>query len=260
MTDVRALLSDFNQANPLYANATVTILTVDPATHLVTATLAVVYDAIVGVGTLGNPLTLDGEGKWLVPPYVAVPVILQVTGASVADHSTGITGPPSAIDGDVNFATVPTSDYGLTAFSPTCYFVTGAGFDGVAAISAEYYKIGRMVIWTASIKISDSGTKTGEFRINMNDAPTPDFPATPSGGAAPSWGVNVQYMANMGAFTDNTAGALASFFADLHALHVATHQIRFRYASADETAHFLTDQNVLDGTYLVLSGQYVATA
>lgn len=93
MAGIRTYLSDFALANPVYAGATVSVFEVDIATLEVTTTLATLYDAISGTGTLTNPQTLDSEGKWVAPPYVETAVVMQVSGASVPSHQTGITQP-----------------------------------------------------------------------------------------------------------------------------------------------------------------------
>ena len=99
MAGIRTYLSDFALANPVYAGATVSVFEVDPATLEVTTTLATLYDAISGSGTLTNPQTLDSEGKWVAPPYVDTAVVMQVSGASVPSHETGITGGSSSYRG-----------------------------------------------------------------------------------------------------------------------------------------------------------------
>lgn len=88
----RSQLQDFVLANPVYANSEVTVYGVlagvKDTTNLVT-----LYDAETGVGTLTNPQKLDSDGKFPQPVYVLEPVIMQVTGARVADHDTGIVRP-----------------------------------------------------------------------------------------------------------------------------------------------------------------------
>jgi|GEM_PF-2546296 hypothetical protein len=81
----------FDTANPLYAGATVTIYTVNGSGQA-TTTLATIYDATTGTGTLANPQTLNSEGRFAAPIYLAEPVIMAVSG-TVAAHSTGIQAP-----------------------------------------------------------------------------------------------------------------------------------------------------------------------
>ena len=92
MAGVRAYLPDFAFANPLYAGAQVTIYTVDPVLKVATTTLATVYADLTSQSLLANPQTLDGEGKWQQPVYVATPVIMSIGNAQAEDHQTGITG------------------------------------------------------------------------------------------------------------------------------------------------------------------------
>jgi hypothetical protein len=81
----------FDTANPLYAGATVTIYTVD-GNGAATTTLATIYDGTTGTGTLANPQTLNSEGRFSAPIYLAEPVIMTISGP-VTTHSTGIQAP-----------------------------------------------------------------------------------------------------------------------------------------------------------------------
>lgn len=246
---VRALLTDFNEANPLYAGAAVHAYTVDPSTHVATVTHATLYDAITGSGTLSNPLTLDNEGKWVIPPYADVPVILHITGATVADHSTGITGPPEDFSGQVNFTEAPTSDFGLTEFTPLLYTDAGV-FNGTKTIKGYFYQIGRIVHWTISAHIATVGTGSGEFFIQMNDLPQVEVPTAPSPGAPLTWPANVNYTAN---FTGVTASV------PLFGRHVPTgNTVKFRVGSPDTLAPALNQTNLHTDAYLVVSGSYIA--
>lgn len=84
----RLAIPDFQLANRLYAGATVTFYTVSGGAK--TSTKATLYDAATGTGTVANPVTLDGEGKFSTIPYVGEAVIGTVSGLSIADHDTGI--------------------------------------------------------------------------------------------------------------------------------------------------------------------------
>jgi hypothetical protein len=68
-----------------------------------TTTLATLYDATTGTGTLSNPQTLDAEGKFSQPVYTDVEVIGVITGSNAEDHETGIFT-PSLSDADVTTA------------------------------------------------------------------------------------------------------------------------------------------------------------
>jgi hypothetical protein len=83
--------TSFDTANPLYAGATVTLYTVD-GNGAATTTLATIYDATTGLGTLANPQILNSEGRFSAPVYLAEPVIMTISGP-VTTHSTGIQAP-----------------------------------------------------------------------------------------------------------------------------------------------------------------------
>lgn len=94
------LLTEFNLANPLYAHARVWVYEVDTSDWTITTTLAPIYQGPLGSGWLGNPLTLDSDGKWWRAAFVDRPVILRITNAQVPSHDTGITGLQSTFMGD----------------------------------------------------------------------------------------------------------------------------------------------------------------
>lgn len=83
--------SGFQTANQIYAGATVTFWTVDGSGQK-TATKAAIYEAPFGTGLLANPQTLDSEGKFQQPIYLAEPTIAEV-GGTVSTHETGIQSP-----------------------------------------------------------------------------------------------------------------------------------------------------------------------
>lgn len=86
----RTAVQDFALANRIYAGATVALYTVDEDGEK-TATLATLYDAVSGSGTLDNPQTLDSKGKFAFPVYIDEPVIGVVSGLDNVDsHETGI--------------------------------------------------------------------------------------------------------------------------------------------------------------------------
>lgn len=86
----RALLQDFELANPYYAGWTVTAYVVN-ASFVKTASLAPIYAAQVGATQLSNPLVLDSEGKFPQPAYVDQPVVLVATDGSDS-LELGVTG------------------------------------------------------------------------------------------------------------------------------------------------------------------------
>lgn len=89
----RTAIPDFALDNVIYAGAVVTVYTVDVNGDK-TATLATLYDAVSGAGTLANPQTLDSQGKNSQPLYIDQPVIMEITGlgAGVPNQTTGIVG------------------------------------------------------------------------------------------------------------------------------------------------------------------------
>lgn len=93
----RVLLTDFALANPLYAEALISVYAADLETWTASTTLATLYKAPTGTAEHANPLRLDGDGKWPTPAYVDTSVICRVTGAAVPSHDTGVISPPAAI-------------------------------------------------------------------------------------------------------------------------------------------------------------------
>lgn len=91
----RTALQVFSLSNDAYKNAVVTFYVADLDTGLATSTLATLYEDATSSNTLSNPYTLNAEGKFSTEVYHDVPVIAQVSGASVGDHGTGIIMPRS---------------------------------------------------------------------------------------------------------------------------------------------------------------------
>lgn len=96
----RTLLKDFSLANPLYADASVSVFVVNATDWTTTTTLATLYKTPTGTDQHGNPLTLDGDGKWPTPVYVDADVVMRVTGAAVPAHDTAIVSAAAAYVGD----------------------------------------------------------------------------------------------------------------------------------------------------------------
>ncbi|UVC14705.1 hypothetical protein [Mesorhizobium onobrychidis] len=89
MPGLRSSIPDFQLANPIYIGATATFFEVD-INGIKTATLATLYAGPTGSTTARNPQTLDGDGKFEAPVYIADAVIAEISGASVASHDTGV--------------------------------------------------------------------------------------------------------------------------------------------------------------------------
>ena len=105
----RTLLTDFALANPLYANASITVYEADGSTWQPTTTLASLYTGPSGTAEHGNPLLLDGDGKYRAAVYVDRAVISRVTGAAVPAHDTGVIGLQPAFRG----AWAASTDYNI---------------------------------------------------------------------------------------------------------------------------------------------------
>lgn len=87
----RSPIKDFQLGNRAYVNASVSFYTVAGGER--TATLATLYAAETGTETLGNPVKLDGYGKFKRIPYIDVQVIGVVNGLGIPSHETGVISP-----------------------------------------------------------------------------------------------------------------------------------------------------------------------
>lgn len=85
----RTSLPWFSLGNRAYINGLVTLYKVDASGNRLT-TLATLYDGATGSGTLTNPQSLDGDGKFAVPVYIAEPVIALVASSEIGSHETGV--------------------------------------------------------------------------------------------------------------------------------------------------------------------------
>lgn len=98
MTYTRIVVQDFALANPIYANAEVTVYTILNGEK--TTTLADLFSNITGDVKLANPQTLDTYGKFKQPVYIQDPVIMTVTGiGNTPDHDTGVVRPIQVLSG-----------------------------------------------------------------------------------------------------------------------------------------------------------------
>ena len=103
----RVLLADFALANPLYANARVTVQEADIANGgVATTTKATLYTTPTGTTEEANPFLLDGSGKLSRPVYVDRPVIARITDAQTPSHDTGVIGLMARFRGDWAAGTV----------------------------------------------------------------------------------------------------------------------------------------------------------
>jgi len=89
MTTLRRSIPDFALANPIYAGAHVSFYTVNPSTGEKTTTLATLYAGATGSTTVGNPYTLDGEGKFAAAVFSEVPLVATVQSLHVDTHDVG---------------------------------------------------------------------------------------------------------------------------------------------------------------------------
>lgn len=151
----RVSVPDFALANPLYVGATVTFYEADASGNK-TATVATLYDTPTGSGTLSNPQTLDSEGRFSQPIYIADAVIADVSGANgVADHSTGIIGRQSELQASTTY-NPPSIASGAT--TQQAITVSGAELGDMAIAS---FSIGHTdIICLASVTAADTVTVT----------------------------------------------------------------------------------------------------
>ena len=132
MSQIRQAIPDFQFANDVYVGAEVSFYTVD-AFGAKTATLADLYDAQTGTGTLANPQTLDADGKFAAPVYIGEVVIGEVILANgVADHDTGIIGRQGEYSGS---ATWDPGSVAAGATTQTTVTVTEAAVGDLAIAS-----------------------------------------------------------------------------------------------------------------------------
>lgn len=92
MPSFRRLIPDFQLANQIYTGAQVYAYLID-GDGKVTTQLATLYASVRGTTTIANPITLDGDGKMPFPVYSEDPIILNVVGATVGSHQTGVVQP-----------------------------------------------------------------------------------------------------------------------------------------------------------------------
>ena len=85
---LRASIGQFELANPLYRNASISFYTV--AAGVKTATLATLYAATTGTAQLANPQKLNSRGQFKQPVYISAQVIGVIEGISVPTHDTAI--------------------------------------------------------------------------------------------------------------------------------------------------------------------------
>lgn len=139
----RSSISNFEIANPLYANALVYFYTV--ANGLPTATLASLYQGTTGSTPLANPQRLSSEGRFKQPVYIDAPVIGRVTGLSVSSHDTGIITPAPSFRVDQTTGKLQYSFDGGTSWSDSGQYIfkdRGAWAQGVDYYSTDLVQNG----------------------------------------------------------------------------------------------------------------------
>lgn len=127
----RTLLTDFQLANPLYANGSVRVLVADTETWLASSTLATLYKTPAGTETHSNPVGLDGDGKFPLPVYVDVPVVLRVSAAQVRPHDT----PPQGIQATFRGEWAADETYGIADIVRDGRFSDGTNKLYIAAVA-----------------------------------------------------------------------------------------------------------------------------
>lgn len=116
----RTRIFDFDLANPVYANATVTVYGVSGGAKD-TSNVVTLYAGESGTTTLANPQKLDSDGKFAQPVYHDEPVVLQITNLRVADHDTGVVRP------DIDDSDIANAEFRAAAIG---------GYVGAAELSA----------------------------------------------------------------------------------------------------------------------------
>ena len=122
----RVALREFVLANPLYAGAVVSAWPVTAGGAKDTSRRAVLYTGLVGAASMVNPQKLDSDGMWPAAPYVAEPVILEISGPHVASHDSAVIEPnvfgsvqETAADGDTTPSVAAVSYLRLANTAPT---------------------------------------------------------------------------------------------------------------------------------------------
>lgn len=133
----RAPIRQFELANPLYKNASVSFYTV--AAGIKTSTLATLYAATTGTTQLANPQKLNSRGQFKQAVYIAAKVIGVIIGISVPGHDTSIHGPfpefQVASDGEISYS----YDGGVTWTSAGTFVpsLTGAATESFTATAGQ---------------------------------------------------------------------------------------------------------------------------
>lgn len=147
----RTSIALFSLSNKAYITATVAFYTIDSAGDA-TDTLATLYDAATGTGTLANPHTMDSEGKFAAPAYVEVPVIGSVSNSDVENHSTGIIYPR------LSDADITTAEDAASAAATSSLAATGAASDAAdsAALAATAQAAAEAAVGTVKLRSTDT--------------------------------------------------------------------------------------------------------
>lgn len=185
MAFARTSIGAFSLANSAYIGATVAFYTVSSGAR--TTTLATLYDAITGTGTLANPQTLDDEGKFSVPVYAEVEVIGVISGSNAEDHETGIMS-PALSDDDVTAAAASATAAASSASSASddrgyaeewatkaedSLISVAAGGDGSTDYSALHHAAKAAASATSAaasagaVKVSSDDTTAGDLETKL---------------------------------------------------------------------------------------------
>lgn len=218
MADPRYLIQQFDLANPLYINATVTAYTVLDGAK--TTTKATLYADPTSVLTLRNPQKLDSTGKFSVPIYIDAPVILSIEGfGNVPEHDTGIIAgnillaknyaDSAAADADI--ATTQAglaSGYATSAAGSSASAASSATDASSAAAALRATSTSSLVIGTGSKSFTIAAGKQfsfGQFLIATSDAdPTNYMHGQVSSYSGTTLVINVLDVGGSGTFADWT--------------------------------------------------------
>ena len=121
----RLSIPNFELANPLYRNASVSFYTV--VSGVKTAILATLYSGASGSGTLANPQKLNSKGRFKQSVYIADAVIGTVEGISVPSHDTGVITPAPTFRVQQSTAKLQYSFDGTTWFDSGDYIFRNRG-------------------------------------------------------------------------------------------------------------------------------------
>lgn len=215
----RIAIREFELANPLYKNASISFYTV--ASGVKTSTLATLYASTSGTARLSNPQKLNSNGRFKQPVYIDAQVVGVISGISVAGHDTGIISPVPTFrftsagllqysyDGGVTY-----SDAGTLAATSSASLITftPSGSGGIATtVNANLQKTVRVTDYCAC----DGSDEYAKLQVAINHAVSVGKPLSVDGHVTIKTGVTgdtgLVMIGDGGSITNaNTAGSGAN--------------------------------------------------